>query len=87
MEILDLKFAGTPLWVWFGIAAAWWFGRRIHAAIRFEIEDRQRRRAEKREYEAKAPLREEQERRHAEVRAKAAEMAETLKRELDRAKT
>jgi hypothetical protein len=62
MEILDLKFAGVPLYTWLLVFGVGWFVYRIYVTTRIEFLDWQERRARKKEYEAMKPLRDEQDR-------------------------
>jgi hypothetical protein len=56
MEILDLKFAGVPLYIWVPVFGVCWFVYRFYAATRIEFLDWQERGARKKEYEAMKPL-------------------------------
>ena len=56
VEILDLKFAGVPLYIWVPVFGVCWFVYRFYAATRIEFLDWQERGARKKEYEAMKPL-------------------------------
>ena len=81
MEILDLKFAGVPISIWFLGFCFIWFCKYTYTFIRNEISERQERKAKQREYEAMKPL---WEKRDREVRKAADELAERVAAEMKR---
>jgi hypothetical protein len=83
MEILELKFAGVPLYTWCVVIGVPWLIYRIYVATRIEFLDWQERRAKKREYERMKPLREEQAR---ERERSLSEFRDAIQHELDRSK-
>jgi hypothetical protein len=79
MEILELKFAGIPLYTWLLVFGVSWFVYRFCVITRIEFLDWQERRAKKKEYEAMKPLRDEQDRLHLKI---AEEMRDVIQHEL-----
>jgi hypothetical protein len=79
MEMLELKFAGIPLYTWLLVFGVSWFVYRFYVVSRIEFSDWQERRAKKKEYEAMKPLRDEQDRLHLKI---AEEMRDVIQHEL-----
>ena len=79
MEILELKFAGIPLYTWLLVFGVSWFVYRFYVISRIEFSDWQERRARKKEYEVMKPLQDEQDRLHQKL---AEEMRDVIQHEL-----